>query len=141
VLFKSSETGGEFSATEPGYSQGPDPFLTQLAAIPTETILPVQVLRATRPNRGNNIHGKGAKSSKTRRLQILLSIQLIQIQWRYFARHERSKHTNMARSLGLINKSQGELNFSEERRGAIGHILHDDTLDTTENGALKALLH
>jgi hypothetical protein len=143
--FQSSRNGGQnFPPPNQANSQGPDPFLTPIGgnsngnnfARPGSPRNPTQI-------GGNNIHGKGAKSSKN---APFANSFIDTVNTKYngdISRAMSDQNTrDMARSLGLINKSQGELNFSEERRGAIGHILHDDTLDTdSKMAALKALLH
>ena len=142
--FQSSRNGQQnFSPANQTNSQGPDPFLTPIGGSsannyghPGSPGNPTQI-------GGNNVRGKGPKPSKN---APFANSFIDTVNTKYngdISRAMSDQNTReMARSLGLVNKSQGELNFSEERRGAIGHILHDDTLDTdSKMAALKALLH
>jgi hypothetical protein len=130
-------------------SQGPDPFLT-----------PIGGGSAANNTGGNNFahpgsahnhtsygggstSGKGTKPSKN---APFANSFFDTVNTKYdgdISRAMNDQNTRgMAQSLGLLNKSQGTMNFSEERKGAIGHILHDDSLDTdSKMTALKALMH
>jgi hypothetical protein len=154
--FQSSRNGGQnFTPSNQANGQGPDPFLTPIGgssntsggggAIGNNFARPGSPRNPTsyRGGSSNGNHSKGAKPSKN---APFANSFIDTVNTKYngdISQAMRDQNTrDMARSLGLMNKSQGELNLSEERKGAIGHILHDESLDTdSKMTALKALLH
>jgi hypothetical protein len=149
--FQSSRNGGQnFSPTNQANSQGPDPFLTPIGGSSSSSgngngnnfARPGSPHNPTSFGAGNS-RGKGAKPSKN---APFANSFIDTVNTKYngdISRAMGDQNTrDMARSLGLMNKSQGVLNLSEERKGAIGHILHDESLDTdSKMTALKALMH
>ncbi|MDR3613722.1 MAG: hypothetical protein P4L53_09145 [Candidatus Obscuribacterales bacterium] len=145
--FQSSRNGGQnFTPTNQANAQGPDPFLTPISGAGGSTgnnyARPGSPHNPTSYGSGNS-RGKAPKPSKN---APFANSFIDTVNTKYngdISRAMSDQNTrDMARSLGLMNKSQGELNLSEDRKGAIGHILRDDSLDTdSKMTALKALMH